>query len=70
MYLALFGAKILVSGLWGAKDAKSGHNTILSLDLELFSLPEGLHCLFQPILTPFQVIYIDGREVKSAVVDF
>ena len=36
------------------------------LVLNLFSFPEGLHCLFQLILTLFQVIkehHIKGREV-------
>ena len=43
------------------------------LVLNLFSLPEGLHCLFKLGLTLCHVIkehHIDGREVKSTVVDF
>ena len=40
---------------------------ILHLVLDLFSLPEGLHCLFKLGLKEH---HIDGREVKSTVVDF
>ena len=80
MYLALVRAKICPEcGIWPLgrlklnKNAKSGYNTMLHLVLDLFSLPEGLHCLFQLSLTLFQVVkkyHIDEREVKSAVVDF
>jgi len=46
---------------------------MLHLALDLFSLPEGLDCPFQLMLTLFQVIkkhHIYRREVKSAVVAF
>ena len=45
---------------------------MLHFVLDLFLLPEGLHCLFQLTHTLFQVIekhHIDEREVRSAVVD-
>ena len=80
MYLALYRAKICPEcGIWPLrrlnlnKNAKSGNNTMLHPVLDLFSLPEGLHCLFQLGLTHFQVVkehHIDGREVKSTVVNF
>lgn len=57
MYLALFRANICSEcGIWplgrlkSNKNAKSGCGTKLHLVLDLFSLPEGLHCL---ILTLF-----------------
>ena len=63
MYLALFRAKMCPGcGIWPLgrlnlnKNAKFGYNTILHLVLDLFSLPEGLHCLFKLSLTLFQVI--------------
>ena len=63
MYLALFSAKMCPEyGIWPLgrlelnKNAKSGYNTILHLVLDLFSLPEGLHCLLKLGLILFQVI--------------
>jgi hypothetical protein len=50
------------------KNAKSGYKTILHLVLNLFSLSEGLHCLFRLGLTIFQVIkehHIDRRDDVS-----
>ena len=72
MYLALFRAKMCpecgrpLGHVKLNENAKSGYNTILHLVLDLFSLPEGLHCLFKLGLTLFQVIkehHIDRREV-------
>ena len=59
MYLASFRAKICPKcGIWPVgpnKNAKSDYNTMLHLVLDLFSLPEGLHFLFQLSLNLFQV---------------
>ena len=67
MYLALFRAKMCPEyGIWPRvclklnKNAKSGYNSILHLVLNLFSLPEGLHCSFQLSLTLFQVIKVEN----------
>ena len=67
MYLALFRAKMCPEcGIWPLerlklnKNVKSGYNSILRLVLDLFSLPEGLHCLFQLGLTLFQVIKVEN----------